>query len=702
MEQLNILDQVEAEVQLLHEEIKFPLQSVQNGVYNIQNQNISLESSLEKMMALQLHNMEQARYQHDEIRYTLKTNQEESVNHFNNIEEALSLSQDKISVLEEKSDEIADLLYQARDDAKKNGGMAMHSLALLEKLGSIVDAGQPDDGNISLSIDERAKRARRNDRLSAAIRRIGKLAQGCKDTTYIEDDDAEEYQTSIQDILEVLQESQDGGVSLKRELAQLARRVLGVDSMYVEQSPAAWLNNKLAKEGNVVAKHLYGFNPDTVESKGFRKEQKLEGDLGAMVLSCRNEKRTAMSDSTGLIKVQSTRLYFRQEPSVEEGETKPAQAWKIEDISGTQRAPGLATPLIIRMYNVRSFERHDANSPWRMAMNGDLSRLQAAFASRMVNIYDVDEEGRTLLHAVVETIRHRNRPEEHAKRLQVCKFLLHQGADTNTLNNQGKSPINYLRSTVYDSQPSFVRLDVAQEAFDEILGSIFTNYSSPYDGEEALVVAVRGLMGGSSLFFDRLLGRLKSTGELDLNSYDASDNAVMLEFATATTDDIDVLLDNFEIAIKHGGDIHARTRDTKESCLHLIVRQIKENFTGTESMTSQQQWNFFLQRWLKLHVPRMKKMLEFGADIFATDAQPLIFSDGRNICYSVTRTMYRWAIQDHWWEAVEAAGYTRTGILEKEASDLGVTRREYETYLEDLAKETIDSLRQRFRIVELQ
>ncbi|KAJ6259283.1 hypothetical protein Dda_6182 [Drechslerella dactyloides] len=703
MDQLNILDRVEKDVEQLHDavsqEIKGPLQSIQDGVHGIQNANLGFKYEIQQLVNLQIYQMEQSRNQHGEIIWRQDANQKETTKQFDLLGSAIgTVSQNqektnrKIDVLERKSDELNELVCQAKEEIKKNGGMLLYRHALLKQLSSIQDARSQDDAGISLSTAERAKLARQNDKVSVAIRRISKLAQGCKDTMYIEDDDAQDYLTSIQDLLEVLQESSDGGSSLKRELTQLARRLLGVDSMYVEKAPAAWLNNKFAKRGNVVAKHLYGFKPDTVSCKGFQEERKLENDMGSLVVSCRSEKRTAMSEYEGPIKAQATRLFVRQEPDIERGEIKLACAFKIEDLSGSERAAGLALPLVLRQYNWRSFKPGDPQSPWRMAMDGDLPQLQAVFKSRMVTIYDLDQDGRSLLHAVVETIRLRNKPEEHAKRLEVCKFLIEQGADANVPNKEGKSAINYLRSTVYETQPTFVRLDIAQEAFDQILSSLLKNHYSPYDEEEALAVAIRNLMGGSPWFFDKLLSRLTSSGDLDINNYDGSGNAVMLEFATASTDDIDVLLKNLEIAIKHGGDIHARTRETGESCLHLIVREIRESFNSLETMTCEGQWKYFFNRWLKQHLPRITKMLEFGADVFAIDSQVLMFPDGRNIHYSVTRTMYSWGVQDHWWNAIEDAGYTKDGLMEKEAGDLGVTMKEYETYLEDLAKKTVETL----------
>ncbi|KAK6363488.1 hypothetical protein TWF730_000920 [Orbilia blumenaviensis] len=691
-----------------------PIQDLKKDVQDVRTTGDTSILLIQESMALQISHMNRVERLHEEqfgqvteIHETINTNQKETVRALSTIENTchiIALEQENqahdIFDLDEK---IGDLTNRVKDLANglENGTditaveIATQSRAILDGLKSLnISSGATSPTSGPQSRDERLQLEKRKRKLSSAVRSILRLSEDPSTSKLIKGDDAEDYLTAVQELLEILQDDSDGGQDLKYELSIIAAQLLGNRSLYMQRAPDAAITKRIRNAENRCEDIMSSIEGDemTTEYSEIRRTESL--DNGTLVVSSSSKKRFA-EDQTQIVSNRTTMTF---KPNLTQGESKPSWIVSILNTFGTEG--NFSVPLVIRVHNRRFYSAADKSSPRWLAASGDIKGLQRLFSSGLASVYDIDEHGKSLLHSAASSLRFGDYPDKEEDEaqgcLEICEFLLSQGSDANFLDDKDQTPLNSLSNTIFDMPLSIKSPDfnIANSAFYRILESGISNRTSPFGPERAIATLVRGLANGSSYFFDKFLSRLGET-DFDINCYSGCNNAIMLELPTVTLADPAVFSKNCDIAIKHGADINARTWDTEESCLHILLRPI-EPAPNDMFVKSEKSWLSFKNYLLRNFTNRLEKLLSLGADIYAKDEKFLEYSDGRNINFTVTRDAYAHEVQDTWWCYLEQAGYPKEEVIARESRELEISSIEYENYLESLSMATFDKRQKLF------
>ncbi|KAK6531193.1 hypothetical protein TWF281_008018 [Arthrobotrys megalospora] len=688
------------------ENVSVPINDIQKDVKTIRTTGDTSILLIQESMALQLSHMNRVEKFHGEqfqrvteIHDTVISSQKENVQAFTRIEDTCNtivLEQEhQANDILDLDEKIGDLTDRVRSlaDGLKNGvdvsaiDIAAQSQAVLDGLKSLnASQGATSPTSGPKSRDEKLQLEKRKRKLSSAVRSILRLSEDPSKSKLVKGDDAEDYLAAVQELLEILQDDSDSGQGLKQELSLIATQLLGSRSLYMQRAPDAAITRKIRNAESRCENALSCFETEdvTIEHREIRKTENL--DNGTLVISSSSEKRLADDQS----EVVSNRTTMMFKPTLLQGESGSSWIVSILNTFGTEGT--FSVPLLIRVHNRRFYAPGDKASPRWLAASGDIKGLQKLFSSGMASVYDIDEHGRSLLHSAASSLKFGDYPDKEKDEaqgcLEICEFLLSQGSDANFLDDRDQTPLNSLSSTIFDmplgaKSPDF---NIANSAFYRILESGISNRTSPFGPERAIATLVRGLANGSSYFFDKFLSRLSGT-EFDINCYSGCNNAIMLELPTVTLSDPAAFSNNCDIAIKHGADINARTWDTEESCLHVLLRPI-EPTPGDLFVKSEKSWLSFKNYLLRNFTSRLEKLLSLHADIYARDEKCLEYPDGRNINFTVTRDVYAHEVQDTWWSYLAEFGYSKEEVIAREAQELEVPKEEYENYLESLSKIT--------------
>ncbi|KAF3901507.1 hypothetical protein ABW20_dc0107469 [Dactylellina cionopaga] len=709
--------EVKAEIQAVGFEIidnvSAPVQEIQRDVSAIRNTGDTSILLLQESIAMQMSNMQRTELLHDhqfqritEIKDTVSTNQNETVKSLTTIENscaAIVVRQENqaqdINDLGGKLGNMTGVVQKLADDLSANNGLVTlnittQSNAVLKQLGALAVAHKDATTRKSTpkSNDDVLRLERQKDNLSFAVRQILRLAEDSSKPKLMKGSDAKDCLTAVRQLLETLQDDSEDGQNLKYELSLIATQLLGTKSLYTQRSPDASLQNRLESAETHCESMVSAIDAETTENKLVRKVQEL--DEGTLIISSRTHKRIADDES----EVLSNRATIIFKPHVKVGESAVSWIASSSNIAGTEG--NFSVPLLIRVHNRRFYAPMDKTSPQWLTVRGNLEGLKALFSSGQASIYDVNQNGSSLLHHAISSLQSYNHPgraENEAQRcFKVCKFLLDQGADANILDDKGRTPLNGIKGIIFNRKPSSSSPDIkiAQLAFYQVLESSIDNRASPFGPEQAIASLVRSLISGSSYFLDLLLLRLNDT-EFDINCYSGFNNAIMLEFCTVPNIDHSSFMTNCNVAVRHGGDINARTWYTQESCLHLLLKSIQLE-PGDLWVKSEANWVSYKASLVKILSRRLRTMLSLGADIYSKDEKYLEFSDGRNINCTITRDMYAHEVQDTWWECLAEFGHSKSEVIYQEARDLEASKDEYEAYLNSLAKNTFEKRQKMF------
>ncbi|EPS36012.1 hypothetical protein H072_10497 [Dactylellina haptotyla CBS 200.50] len=717
------INEVKSEVEAVGIEIttnvSAPLQSVQQDVRTIRDTGDTSFLLIQESIALQVSNMQRMENLHGhqfkritEIHDTMTTNQNETAEGFNRIESGcntiLTRQEDQakdINSLGEEIGDVKDMVQKLAEDLTSTSNLAgvdipAQSQAVLDGIKSLKIS--PPSSSLSTSEpksrEDRMKLEKQKRNLSAAVRQILRLAEEPSATKLVKGADAEDYVNAVQQLLDTLQDDSETGQDLKHELTVITSQLLGTKSLYMQKAPDPSFKKKISAQEQICQSLMSEFDTDLVEieNKQLRKIKPL--DNGTLIISSRTQKRTAKDDTE--ITGNETTLTFKPKLKQLPGESQPAWVASITHTFGTESK--FSVPLLIRVHNRRFFAMKDRTTPRSLASRGDLKGLQKLFQEGLASVFDVDQYGVGLLHNAVYGLRpDQNRTKDQSENcLSVCRFLLEQGADPNLVDDVDKTPLTSFNSVdlyaanKYNISPEDRR--IAEAAFREILETGVSYRASPFGPEQAISLALGNLIYSSSAFFGHLVSRLNDT-EFDINCYPGCNNAIALEFATLSGDDLDQWSENLDIAIKHGADVRARKWHTEESCLHLAIARIKV-IEGDFMMNTEPKWLSYKKYWLKFLSPRIRKYLSLGADIYAKDDKYLEFQGIGNINYTVTRAMYQHEVQEVWWELLAEFGFSKVEVLEKEAKELEITTEDYQTYLNGLAEEEFNQRQNVFRI----
>ncbi|KAF3207075.1 hypothetical protein TWF106_000502 [Orbilia oligospora] len=691
-----------------------PIQTIQKDVQNIRTTGDAGILLIQESMALQVSHMNRVEKLHEEqfqrvteIHDTVAANQNENCQNFMRIESTCTSiareQENQAHDIFDLGEKVDDLTEKVKDlaDGLKNGldvtaDIATQSKAVLDGIRALsISSGVTSPTCEPRSRNEKLQLEKRKRKLSSAVRSILRLSEDPSNSKVIKGDDAEDYLAAVQDLLEILQDDTDSGQVIKQELSVIATQLLGSNSLYMQRAPDAAITRRVQNAGNRSEDILSSLDGETVITENYAVQKTEELDNGTLVLSSSSQKRFAEDQS----EVVSNRTTMVFKPKLARGESKPSWVLSIMNTFGTEGV--FSVPLVIRVYNRRFYAPTDKSSPHRLATFGDIKALQEVLSSGNASIYDVDQFGSSLLHSAVSSLKFRESAGRQGRQAQgclaVCEFLLLQGADANYLDDKDQTPLNCLSGVVFDLPASADLPDfkIASSAFHRLLESGISNKSSPFGPERAIATLVRGLANGSSLFFDQFLSRLSGT-EFDINSYSGCNNAIMLELPTGVTlGNKTAFSKNCDIAIKYGADIRARTCDTRESCLHVLLRLIKP-LPDDEFMVSEKAWLSFKAYLLRIFTGRLEKLLSLGSDIYAKDERYLEWVDKKNISFTVTRDVYAHEVQDTWWTCITKFGYSKEEVITQEARELEVPGQEYEDYLESLSKATFDERQKLF------
>ncbi|KAF3163781.1 hypothetical protein TWF751_009986 [Orbilia oligospora] len=692
-----------------------PIQNIQNDVQNIRTTGDTSILLIQESMALQVSHMNRVERLHGEqfqrvteVHDTLVANQNENAQTFMRIENTCNFiareQENQARDILDLDGKFDDLTEKVRDlaDGLKNGldataiDIAIQSKAVLDGIKAFnISSGAASPTSEPRSRNEKLQLEKRKRKLSSAVRLILRLSEDPSNSKMIKGEDAEDYLAAVQELLEILQDDTDSGQVLKQELSVIATQLLGGNSLYMQRAPDAAIARRVQNAGNRSEDILSSLDGETIITENYAVQKTEQLDNGTLVLSSSSQKRFAEDQS----EVVSNRTTMVFKPKLSRGESKPSWVLSIMNTFGTEGV--FSVPLVIRVYNRRFYAPTDKFSPHRLATFGDIKALQEVLSSGNASIYDVDQFGSSLLHSAVASLKFRESAGRQGRQAQgclaVCEFLLSQGADANYLDDKDQTPLNCLSGVVFDLPASADLPDfkIASSAFHRLLESGISNKSSPFGPERAIATLVRGLANGSSLFFDQFLSRLGGT-EFDINSYSGGNNAIMLEIPTGVTlGNTTAFSKNCDIAIKYGADIRARICDTKESCLHVLLRLIKP-LPDDEFMVSEKAWLSFKAYLLRVFTGRLEKLLSLGADIYAKDERYLEWVDKKNINFTVTRDVYAHEVQDTWWACITKFGYSKEEVIAQEARELEVPDQEYENYLESLSKATFDERQKLF------
>ncbi|KAF3924021.1 hypothetical protein ABW21_db0205439 [Orbilia brochopaga] len=582
-------------------------------------------------------------------------------------------------------------------DIISNGQITEHHMtAFVQSIQSFHDNPITSEPESTMSKEQRIRLEQGKRKLSSRIRFLLRLSEDSSSTKILKGAEAEDFRTGVEEILEIMHDQSDVGIRLKQELPRIAMQLVTERAVFMQKTPSPALQKKLRMAGSNCESLLTAITVDSdrtnVENKDLRGVQVLEH--GELVLSSRIQRRVDASvfeDEIEDVEQNITTIAYRPKLK-EQGESKAAFVVSFSSAFGTNGT--FSVPLLIRVYNRRYYKPLDKNSPRWLASEADLEGLQQFFSTGLASVYDTDENGKSLLHCAVGALQRRNKRTGFTQKcLALCRFLLAQGADTNIVDDFERTPLNSIDSIVFEEDPDSVDLATAQTAFEQVLTSSIENRVSPFGPEVALAHSIKGLISGTPWFLDTLLYKLTNT-EFDINSYSGANNAIVLEFATAKTDEFKLWSRQLAIALKHGLDINARTWETNESCVHLLLRVLKINPTDP-FMKTEASWQSFKKYSLKRLTPRLREMLRLGVNIYATDTKDLEFSDGKDIGCSITRDMYIHELQETWWEVLAEFGHSKEEVILEEAKDLNVPVEEYEVYLRSLAQKAFED-RQRF------
>ncbi|KAF3317731.1 hypothetical protein TWF173_010499 [Orbilia oligospora] len=691
-----------------------PIQTIQKDVQNIRTTGDTSILLIQESMALQMSHMNRVEKLHGEqfqrvteIHDTVAANQNENCQNLMRIESTcnyISREQENQSHdIFDLGEKVDDLTEKVKDlaDGLKNGldvtaDIATQSKAVLDGIRALsISSGATSPASEPRSRNEKLQLEKRKRKLSSAVRSILRLSEDPSNSKVIKGDDAEDYLAAVQDLLEILQDDTDIGQVIKQELSVIATQLLGSNSLYMQRAPDAAIARRVRNAGNRTEDILSSLDGETVITENYAVRKTEQLDNGTLVLSSSSQKRFT-EDQSEVVSNRTTMIF---KPNIVQGESKPSWVLSIMNTFGTEGI--FSIPLVIRVYNRRFYAPTDKSSPHWLATFGDIKALQEVLSSGNASIYDVDQSGNSLLHSAVASLKFRESAGRQGRQAQgclaVCEFLLSQGADANYLDDKDQTALNRLSGAVFDLPASADLPDfkIASSAFHRLLESGISNKSSPFGPERAIATLVRGLANGSSLFFDQFLSRLSGT-EFDINSYSGGSNAIMLELPTGVAlGSTTVFFKNCDIAIKYGADIRARTCDTRESCLHVLLRLIKP-LPDDDFMVSEKAWLSFKAYLLKVFTGRLEKLLSLGADIYAKDERYLEWDDKKNINFTVTRDVYAHEVQDTWWACITKFGYSKEEVIAREARELEVPDQEYENYLESLSKATFDERQKLF------
>ncbi|EWC45372.1 hypothetical protein DRE_00771 [Drechslerella stenobrocha 248] len=685
-----ITDNVSAPICSMQEDIRTVIRAEDTSISFIQESMALQRSHMARTEQLYGHQFQRIEELHD----TVITNQDVNSQSLCRIEVTCAENKTDIRDLKQTCQSVADTVLKMKDDLKGGGDVTHQNItAVVAGLQSLHGCSANNSYLAPTSREERKLLEKGKRKLSLTVRRLVKLTEDPSPKRVLKGHDAEEFTNCIQELLDTLQDESSVGNGLKNELAKLTDQLLNANSVYMMQnSPDSWVQKKIETARNV-SNGLLDFDCDSKMGKQMVFYEKTSLEDGTLLVSSAYEKRIENCLSDDRDEMEVARTVVRFNPVVKPGETKAGLICESSRTFGTKG--DFSVPLLLRVYNKRFYDIWDNDSPRNLAAYGNLARLQELFSARLISIYDTDELGQSLLHTALDSLRSRADTKRTADCFKVCQFLLKQGADANLLDDEGTTAIGHLGTSVFEDYPTYIDVEITKSTFKAVLDSAVSDRSSRFGPEHAIASSVRELMGGSSWFFDELLSKL-STTDFDINNYSGCNNAIMLELAVADTRNYTCLLNNCDIAVKYGGDIRARTWNTDESCLHLLLHKIVFPL-GDKWVKSEAAWVGYKGHLVKGFLTRFKKMMELGADVYAVDEIDIEFLGGRHVKRSVTRAMYLHEVQDIWWETISSPkfGHSKSKVLEQEASDIGVSAEEYEASLNQLAKRTFDE-RQRY------
>ncbi|KAF3195221.1 hypothetical protein TWF225_003634 [Orbilia oligospora] len=679
-----------------------PIQNIQNDVQNIRTTGDTSIQLIQESMALQLSHMNRVEKLHGEqfqrvteVRDTVVFNQFQNTQAFDRIEDTcqtlsgqLLQTSEAIAQADAKLESVSDRLDQLELNQRNGQDLPPLELAALYKLAlptGIANA-QPTSKTERIRLEVQRKK------MTGLIRRIIKLADGSTGVKLMKGDEAEKYTTTIQELVDTLQDESEIGNILKQEISKVTLQLLGSNSLYMQKGYDSRIKDRLERKANEGESMMVELEASAVEHKQVRTEHAVED--GTVVISSRYRRRVAASPFGEDDEMESSRTIIQYNPKVAPGETRTAFAALFSNTSGTLGSSSV--PLLLRVYHRRDYDIWDQNSPTSLASKGKLDKVKELLSSGQISIYDTDKNGMSLLHEAVSTICARNKTEEGLAPgcFALCQFLLDHGADANIIDDFGKTPLSYLALTVFEQHPEYLNVEIARSVFNQVLDSGIKNRSSPFGPEQAIARLIRSFMAGSTWFFDQLLTKINDT-EFDINNYAGSYNAIMLEFAAVPSQNDPILFRNYDMAMKRGGDICARTWNTGESCLHLLLYKISCNEDDL-FIKNEATWKSFKKHQCNAFKNRLNKMLSLGADVYATDRIFREFVDGTSYGRSVTRAMYEYEVQDIWWETILEFGFEKETIMRKEAEEIGVSVIDYEAHLEGLAKASFEARQEGF------
>ncbi|KAF3935652.1 hypothetical protein ABW19_dt0206129 [Dactylella cylindrospora] len=433
--------------------VSAPIHAVQTGVQNAQHIGETSVILLRESMALQTRYMQRSEELHEvatnritELHDNVIDNQSsttQSLQVIQNTCDTINLNQEEtmksISDLGVKYDNVAGLVQKLADDLGGQGVAAMdiatQSKAILEGLKSLQITRGPGSKPSTSSLrtrDERVRLENQKKALSAAIRRIQKLAENDSPSKILKADEAEDSLNDIQQILDIFVRGGDG--EFQDELVELTAQLLGSSKipLYVQKAPDMRISKLLRKAEVSSDRMLRSFDAQRIERNEIVKKEPVEG--GMLVISLRKEKRWTKEVGEEE-EAEKTRALIEFRPDVQEEDVKIAFMFSVA--TSIASAGASSVPPLIRIYHRRGDSDDSfADNPFRLVRKGDLAGLKRVLTSGKATLFDCNLNGNSLLYEAVAFIK--DSRGGSPGNIAICEFLIEEGLDPNIPGDDGR------------------------------------------------------------------------------------------------------------------------------------------------------------------------------------------------------------------------------------------------------------------------
>ncbi|KAF3935654.1 hypothetical protein ABW19_dt0206185 [Dactylella cylindrospora] len=608
--------------------VSAPLRDLGNDVQDVRDTGDKTLWLLQQNINLQAIHMKQSLALEDRI----VTSHSQTISRLDSIDQRQAVNNTDISKIEQGYVKLAGRV-QGMEEALKNkeieeGVVRAQAQAVMADLIALQSLEKhPTNTSIPRTRNERIKLEQQKRALLGALRRIQKLAEGSP-TKILKNEEAGDYLSDIQQLLNVLLDEESGENGLRDELSELTSQLLASSKapVYVQAAPDRKITKYMTK---AEARNQHGPTPSTpydLEKGEILKEATVE--TGKVFLFSQKEKVTELDSDGDEEEVEVTRTTVEFRPNLWQGESKPGWSLVTSRSSGTYGTSFV--PPLIRVYN-RRFDEYSGNenNPFMLATKGNLEGLQRLLSAG-----------------------------------QLWKF---------------------------DKMSGTAEINSVILAFKKVLDSALAKTWSPFRSESALSGMIRGLSSGIPLFFEILLSKIEDT-EFDMNNYHGGYNAVIPDIISRPNALLNPRICEIAKEHGADVDAQTWETGESGLHLTLIQLQLGmkdlEDIEDRFRIRDEEKWIDFRNYAQREVALKIDMLLGLGANIYATDNLELKFN-GRNINRSVTRAMYIWELQSTWWDKLASHGYSKTDVLEGESQALGINCAEYEAFLDSLPLEGI-------------